>query len=73
MRVLVLADGKAIHDDSDPENILSGITAFELACVEKVNGVSRYGHVEIRMFAGADGNLRLPDAEVIEIIKQYGG
>lgn len=69
MRVLVLADGKAIHDDSDPENILSGITAFQLACYPHVG----YNHVEIRMFAGADGNLRLPDAEVIEIIKQYGG
>ncbi len=73
MRVLVLADGKSIHDDSDPENILSGITAFELACVEKVNGVSRYGNVEIRMYAGEDGNLRLSSEEVAEIIKQYVG
>jgi hypothetical protein len=72
MRVLVLADGKSIHDDSDPENILSGITAFELACVEKVNGISRYGHVQIRMW-NLEFGVELPPSEVVAIIKQYGG
>jgi len=72
MRVLVLADGKVIHDDYNPENILSGITAFQLACVEKVNGVSRYANVEIRM-ANTEFGVELPPSQVAEIIKQYGG
>lgn len=72
MRVLVVADNKILHDDSDPENILSGITAFQLACVEKVNGISRYGSVSIQMFSGEFG-IEIPAVEVREIIRQYGG
>lgn len=72
MRVSVIADDEIIHDDCNPENILSGITKFELACAEKVNGVSRYGNVKIRMWNVQFG-VELPAEEVAEIVRQYTG
>lgn len=73
MRVLVTADGKVLHDDSDPENILSGITAFELACLERNKlGISANASVKIQMF-NTEFTVELPAEEVADIIKQYGG
>lgn len=72
MRVLVTADDKILHDDSDPTNIQTGIIAFELACFEKnATGINRYSHIQIRMFEPQFG-LELPVSEVVEIMKQYG-
>lgn len=68
MRVLVTADGKVLHDDSDPENILSGITAFQLACNPHVG----YNHVKIQMW-NAEFGVELSPNEVVDIIRQYGG
>lgn len=68
MRVLVTADDKVLHDDSDAENILSGITAFQLACGPRMG----YNHVQIRMW-NTEFDVELSRDEVVDIIRQYGG